>query len=137
MMQVNIWAVLVAAVSSMVVGSIWYGPLFGKLYVSLMGWDGMSEEQKKAKMKGMTLTYLWQFLASVVMFYVLAMFMSKLNVVDVMGGLQVAFWAWLGFVVTMKLGDALWGGKMKMFWLGAGGSLITFLVGGLILSLWR
>ncbi len=136
MMDVNIWAVLVAAVASMVVGSIWYGPLFGKLYISLMGMDKLPPEQQAAMKKGMTLTYVWQFIASIVMFYVLAWVMSGLGKTDLMGGLETALLAWIGFVVPLKLGDALWGGKMTLFWLGIGNSLVTLLVGGAILGLW-
>lgn len=137
MMQVNYWAVLVAAISSMVVGSIWYGPLFGKMYISLMGWDKLPQDQRDAMKKDMTMTYVWQFLASLVMFYVLAEFIALLGKTNVMGAMQVAFWAWLGFIVTLKLGDALWGGKIKLFWLGTGNSLVTILVGAAILGAWR
>jgi hypothetical protein len=137
MMDINIWAVLVSAIASMVIGSIWFGPLFGKTYMALMGMDQWSPEKQAAMKKQMTMTYVWQFVASVVMFFVLAMFMSGLHKTDVIGGLGVAFWVWLGFMVTMKLGDALWGGKMTLFWLGSGNSLITMLAGGVILGLWR
>ena len=30
---INFWAVLVSAIASLVVGSIWYGPLFGKMFM--------------------------------------------------------------------------------------------------------
>jgi hypothetical protein len=134
---INFWAVLVAAVASMVIGSIWFGPMFGKMYISLMGMDKQSPEEQAKMKKGMTLTYVWQFIASIVMFYVLAWFMVHVGKTDVMGGVKTSLWAWLGFIVTMKLGDALWGGKIKLFWLGAGNSLITMVVGGIILGLWH
>ena len=37
MMSVNYWAVFVSAIASMVIGSIWYGPLFGKMFIREMG----------------------------------------------------------------------------------------------------
>lgn len=137
MVSVNFWAVVGAAVSSMVVGSIWYGPLFGKMFMHEMGMNQWSPEKQAAMKKSMTMTYVWQFVASVVMFYVLAMLMIKLGRTDVNGALSTAFWAWLGFIVPLKLGDSLWGGKMKLFWLGAGNAFVTLLVGGAILGMWR
>lgn len=37
MVPVNYLAILVAAVLSMVLGFLWYGPLFGKEWTKLMG----------------------------------------------------------------------------------------------------
>ena len=133
---INFWAVLVAAVASMIVGSIWYGPLFGKVFIHAMGMDKKSPEEMAVMKKGMGLTYLWQFIASLAMFYVLAWMMGGLNQMSVMGGVTVAFLVWLGFVVPVKFGDALWGGKMKLFWLGIGNMLVTLLVSGMIIGGW-
>ncbi|HEX9502907.1 MAG TPA: DUF1761 domain-containing protein [Patescibacteria group bacterium] len=136
-MHVNIWAVLAAAISSMVVGSIWFGPLFGKLFIHEMGMDAWSPEKQAEMKKGMTMMYVWQFIASLVMFYVLAMFIVWAGKAGVSSALQTAFWAWLGFAVPLKLGEALWGGKMTLFWLGIGNTAVTLLVGGAILGLWK
>src|SRR6185436_15825072 len=96
--SVNIWAVLASAVASMVIGSIWYGPLFGKMFMKLMGMDQWSPEKQAEMKKGMGITYFVQFLASVLTFYVLAWLMGALGATGAMGGVQAAFWVWLGFV---------------------------------------
>jgi len=141
---INFWAVLVSAVASMVIGSVWYGPLFGKMFTKAMGMDTKTPEEMSPEggsasggKKGMTLTYIWQFLASLLMFYVLAWLIGALDQLAVIGGLTVAFWVWLGFVVPVKLGDALWGGKMVLFWLGAGNMLLTLLAAGAIIGAWH
>jgi len=134
LIQVNYLAVLFAAIASMVVGSIWYGPLFGKMYTSVMGMDKMSPEQREAMKKGMAGMYIGQFVASLVMFYVLAWVIVGLGHHSLMGGLKTALLVWIGFFVPLKLGDALWGGKMTLFWLGIGNSLITLLVAGAIIG---
>ena len=131
---VNFWAVLVSAIASMVVGSVWYGPLFGKVFIKAMGMDQWSPDKQAEMKKGMMLSYLWQFVASLVMFYVFAWLMGALGAVSVMGGIQAAFWVWLGFIVPMKFGDALWGGKMTLFWIGIGNSLVTLLAAGAIIG---
>jgi hypothetical protein len=48
---VNFWAVLASAVASMVIGSIWYGPLFGKMFMQAMGMDQWSPEKREAMKK--------------------------------------------------------------------------------------
>lgn len=136
-MDVNLWAVLVAAIASMVIGSIWYGPLFGKRFMHEMGMDTWSKEKREAEMKGMTWTYLAQFIASLVTFYVLSGLISGFGHTTASGGLMTAFIMWIGFVVPIKLGDALWGGKMSLFWLGIGNMLVTFLAAGAIIGAWR
>ena len=133
---VNFWAVLVSAIASMVIGSIWYGPLFGKIFSKAMGMDNKTPEEMAQMKKGMGLMYFKQFLASVLMFYVFAWLMGALGAVSIKGGIQVAFWVWLGFVVPVKFGDALWGGKMVLFWIGAGNMLLTLLATGAIIGAW-
>lgn len=134
---VNYWAVVVCAVAAMVIGSIWFGPLFGKMYMGLMGMDKMSPEKQAEMKKGMMLTYLWQFLASLVMFYALAWLMGALGKTAIMSGIKTALLVWVGFIVPLKLGDALWGGKMRLFWLSIGNTLITLVVGAAILGAWH
>ncbi len=133
--MVNFWAVLASAVASMVIGSIWYGPLFGKKFMSAMGMDSWSSEKKAAMKKSMGLTYLWQFLASILMFYVFAWLMGALGAKSAMDGIQAAFWVWLGFIVPLSLGNALWGGKMILFWLGIGNMLLTLGAAGVIIGI--
>jgi|SRR6185369_2081257 len=133
----NYWAVLVAAIASLIIGSVWHGPLFGKKYMQASGMDGMSEDKKMEMKKGMKKAYILQFVASFVMIYVLSCFMWLTTQMTVMGGLTVAFWAWIGFVVPIKLSEAIWGGKMAMFWIGIGNMLVTLLVAGAILGAWQ
>ncbi len=134
---VNIWAVLVSAVASMLIGSIWYGPLFGKKFMDAMEMDKWSPEQQEKMKKAMIATYIAQFIASLVMFYVVGWIMGGLGLLSVKGGLMAALLVWIGFVVPLKLGDSLWGGKMILFWLGIGNMLITLLAAGAIIGVWN
>jgi hypothetical protein len=132
---INLWAVLVSAIASMVIGSIWYGPLFGKMYMSLMGMDQWSPEKKTAMKNKMMWSYLGQFVASVLMFFVLdGLFVWSAPMQTVYFGMWLAFFMWLGFMLPLIFGNILWGGKAKMFWLQAGNTLITILVAGAIIG---
>jgi hypothetical protein len=134
---INYWAVFASAIASLVIGGIWYGPLFGKKFIHEMGMDSMSpEEQAKMKSK-MIPSYIVQFIASLVMFFVFAWYIELSGHTGILGGITNAFWVWIGFIVPLKLGDAIWGGKMSLFWLGIGNMLVTLLVVGAIIGGWR
>lgn len=137
MQGVNFLAVFASAIASMVVGSLWYGPLFGKKFMEAIGMDSWSPERKEAEKKKMGMTYAVQFVASLVMFYFLSVFMNESDMVNLAGGIAVGFWAWLGFVVPVKLGDAIWGGNMTLFWIGVSNMFVTLLVAGAIIGVWK
>lgn len=137
---INYLAVVVAALSQMVVGSLWFGPLFGKLWMSL---SGIKEADiNAAKNRGMTMTYVVAFIGSLVMSYVLAhalVFASAyLDVYGVQAGLTAGFWNWLGFIAPVTLGIVLWDGKSwKLWFLTNAYWLLSLLIMGTILSLWQ
>lgn len=134
---INYWAVLVSAIASMGIGSIWYGPLFGKKFMTAMGMDQWSPEKKDEMRKKMVTSYILQFIASVVMFFVLAWYIVTSVHTGVYGGMANAFGLWLGFVVPLALGNAVWGGRWSLFWLNIGNMLLTLLVAGAIIGGWR
>ncbi len=136
MAPVNFVAILVAAISSMVVGSIWYGPLFGKLFMREMGMDTWSPEKKEAMKKKMVWSYVGEFLSSVVKFFFLAGLIVGFGQTTLLGGMWVAFTVYIGFMMPIVLGELLWGGTKTMFWLKTGNMFITMMVAGVILGLW-
>ena len=137
MMSVNWWPILVSALASMAIGAFWYGPLFGQTWMRAMGWDPADKAKMEEMKKGMGMSYFWQFIASLVMAYVLVVLISRTSAMGFMGGVKLAFLAWVGFVLTIKFGDSLWGGKKDLFWISAGNMLLTMLVMGAILGAWR
>ncbi|OGE86018.1 MAG: hypothetical protein A3J48_03225 [Candidatus Doudnabacteria bacterium RIFCSPHIGHO2_02_FULL_46_11] len=136
MNDVNLLAVLVAAVASMIIGSIWYGPLFGKQFIQAMGMDKWSPEKQAAEKKKMGMTYALQFVGSLVMFYVLAGFIGRMGDLTLNEGVITALWVWIGFAVPFKLAEEIWGGNMKLFWIGIGSHLVTLLAAGAIIGAW-
>ena len=141
-METNIsyLAVLLAGVSSMVVGFLWYGVLFKKHWMEMMGYT--SESMAGMKMSA-NKAYLLQFVASFVMACVLAHFirLGMLYFPDVSAlkaGVHSAFWAWLGFVAPVTLGVVLWENKPWKLWLiNTSNYLVSLVVMGVILSLWE
>lgn len=136
---INYLAVLGGVVIMMALGFLWYGPVFGKVWIKEMGW---SAEAAEAKMKkSMAKNYALMALGSLVMTYVLAHSLvfasSYLNAAGVSAGLMAGFWNWLGFVAPVHLGGVLWDGKSwTLFALNAGYHLVSLLLVGMLLALW-
>lgn len=80
--------------------------------------------------------YLVQFIASMVMFFTVSWLISELGKMTLAGGLEIGFCVWLGIVVPVQLGNAIWGGKMSLFWISAGNMLVTLLAAGAIIGAW-
>lgn len=146
--MINWWAVIVAAVVSMIVGSVWYGPMFGKTWMKIMGVDpNMSKEQVKAAQKSMGGLYFLQFVLSILTVYILAHYTSMVQSTTtgmsaVSVGIQNALWVWLGFIMPTVAGAAMWSGKSKklswsMFLISAGYNLVLFAIFGAILGAWQ
>ena len=135
----NYLAVLIAAIASMVVGFLWYGPLFGKQYMALMNFD--KKKLQEMKKKGMGKPYVLTFLTSLIMSFVLAhsiIFASAyLHVSGIAAGIIVGFFTWIGFFATTQLGMVLWEGKpVKLYLIKTLNELVTLAVMGAILAVW-
>lgn len=106
----NYFAVIIAAVASMIAGMLWYSPfLFGNLWLKLSGWD--KKRMHSHKSKGMTAHYLLAFVCALITACVLGQFVSFLAITQLITGLQVVFLLWLGFIATVLMGSVLWEGK--------------------------
>jgi hypothetical protein len=139
MININYWAVLAGAFASMIIGTLWYGPLFGKTWIRLSGFT--KEQMGSAKKKGMANEYVMAFISSLLMSYVLANTIVITNrylpTSDVLGALAIALWAWLGFVFPVTLSNVLWGGKSIKLWaLESSYYLVTLSVISIIIALW-
>src|ERR1700752_1507680 len=112
MVPINYLAVLVASIVGMVLGGLWYGPIFGKQWVALMGWT--PEHIEAAKAKGMGKSYAIMFVGSLLMAWILAhaiIFASTyLMFYGSLAGAVIGFLNWLGFVAPVTIGMVLWEG---------------------------
>lgn len=133
--QVNYWAVLLAAASSMVVGAVWYAkPVFGDMWAKLAKLD-----QKKMQ-QGATMAMVGAFVLSLITAYVLAHVTYLANSFFQNSFLQdafsTAFWVWFGFVMTRILTHNIFEQKPgKLNLLAIGNEFVTIMVMGLIIGL--
>ena len=135
---INPWAVLVAAIATMVVGFLWYSPiLFVRPWMRLMGYDPDDKAKLAELRKGAGKTYALAFLASIVSAVVLAKIIDVTTVNTVLYGMKVGFAVWLGFVTTVQLTGALFGKQpTKLYLINTGYQLVCYLAMGAILAVW-
>lgn len=125
---VNYLAVLLAAVGSMVVGYLWFGPLFGKTWMKMTGMKEMGDQSKMAQ------NYVLAYVSAALSAYVLAMFLSLTHVTELTGALFLAFWVWLGFQATIMLSGVLWYKQSwNLYFLLVSQQLVSVLVAAAIL----
>ena len=142
MVPINYLAVLASTVFMMFLGGLWYGPLFGKQWIALMGFDPQKVADMQAKgMGAMWKSYALMALGALVMSFVLAHSVifgaAYLNQSGMSVGLQAGFWSWAGFIAPATMGMVLWEGKSwKLWFINAGYYLVGLLVVGVILALW-
>ena len=136
-MTVNLVAVLASGIVSMVLGMLWYGPLFGKKWMQLSGIKEPSKEEQGKIMGKMLPSMAGGFVAALVMAYVLSMFVKFVGAATPLDGALVGFWAWLGFIATVTMSSVLWEGKPWRLWiLNIGYYLVTLVATGAILAAW-
>ena len=137
--HLNLLAILVAAISTMFVGFIWYSPiLFAKAWMREMGYDPNDKASADKMRKSAGPAYAGSFVASLISAFILAMFLHHMQVHDLEYGLLVGSHVWLGFVATVQLTGALFTKQsMKLFAINTGYQLVCYLVMSAILTLWR
>jgi len=105
MHEVNLFAVLVAGIVPMVIGALWYGPLFGKRWLAMMEMTAEEVQEGFNPVK----TYGVSFALALVTAYVIAQLVAEVSPESVsslgggggsaMIGVHVALMALIAFVI--------------------------------------
>jgi len=137
--HLNFLAVLAAAISTMLVGFLWYSPLlFAKPWMKEMGYDPDDKAKAAEMKKSAGPAYAGSFAASLVSAFVFALFLHWMRAEGARVGSMAGFHIWLGFVATVQFTGALFSKQsMKLFAINTGFQLVCYLVMGAILGAWR
>lgn len=135
MMQVhvNMWAVLLATASSMVVGFVWYArPVLGKIWIRAAGID----DKKQGKMAGpMVLTIISSLLTAYILAHVSYLSNQFFHDSFFQDALSTAFWLWLGLSATTLVTHYSFEQRpMLLTWLNVGNRFVAIMVMGLIIG---
>ena len=136
---VNYWAIALGAVLSMVIGAIWYGPLFGKKWMEIVGVSSTDLEARKKMQKSAGPLYVIQFILTLFQVLILAHLIADTELV---GGLERSLWIWAAFIIPTLAGAVMWtneSGKLKWarFLIQGGYQLVLFILFGLLLQYWK
>ena len=146
-MAVNYWAVLVCGVLSMVIGAVWYGPLFGKKWMEIVGATNQDLETRKKMQKAAGPLYFVQFILTLFQVLLLSTFITWMYkndptaVLDT-GHIFMALSLWVAFVVPTLAGACMWTNdsskiKWARFLIQSGYQLVCFIIFGFVLGMWR
>jgi hypothetical protein len=128
----NFLAIGVSALSSFVLGGLWYSPLlFGKMW---MKETGITEEA--VKNQNMAKVFGFAFIASLVIAFNLAMFLGSSSTLET--GVFYGFLAGFGWVaMSFAINDLFEQRSFKLFAINAGYHTIGFTIMGAILGAWH
>lgn len=127
---VNWLAVLVAAFAGFAIGGIWYGPLFGKAWMTE---SGMTEE--KARAGNPVLTYGLTFVLNLIAAVSLAMFIGQ---GDLSFGLFAGFMTGATFVsVALGITYLFEQRSLRLWLINAGYQTLLFTAMGAVLGAWH
>ena len=129
--SINLWAVLVTVVISMVIGALWYSPvLFGNVWMKLVGLKPGETRTAAGPMIG---TVIMTLIAS----YLLAVFIKLAGATTATEGLVVALL--LSIVIAAKIAVNYFfeGRGFKLYLLTIGFHVIPYLIGGVLLAVWQ
>lgn len=139
MHSLNWLAILVAAISTMVLGFLWYSPLlFAKAWTREMGYDPNDKPKMDEMRKSAGPAYAGSLAASLLSAFTLALILHGMRAESLHFGIMASFHIWLGFVATVQFTGALFAKQsMKLFAINSGYQLLCYLVMGAILVLWK
>ncbi|NCN52546.1 DUF1761 domain-containing protein [Candidatus Parcubacteria bacterium] len=137
-MEIHYIAILACGVLAMVLGALWYGPIFGKMWMKVIGATEMDVEKRKEMQRKALPLYGVQFLLVLFQVYILAHFVKGwVNAT----GVETSLWIFFGFIMPTLAAASMWNNdSAKISWarflIQGGYQLVLFICFGLILGLW-
>jgi len=133
MQEINVFAIIAAAVSTFILGGLWYSPLlFGNAWMRA---NGFTEEQVNGFSKGRM--FGWSIVLSLIMAANLAMFLADAKT-DWQWGMIAGLLAGFGWVAMAIAVVGLFENKSWTYiCINGGYNVVAFAVMGLIIGAWR
>ncbi len=125
----NWLAIIVATLSTFVIGAVWYGPVFGKVW---MQENGFTEEDLKEA--NMAKIYSTAFILELIMAINLALFLKGLSVQE---GLLYGFFTGFGWIaMAMGVNYLFSRNTIRLWFIDSFYFVISFTLMGAILTAW-
>lgn len=137
MPPIHLFAVLVAAVVAFIIGFLFHGPLFGKLWMKLADVHPTGNE----KLSDMVPQMFWNLVSNFVTAFALAVVYGYTVTSSLSRGAGIgtavmsAFWVWFGFLVTSSSIEVIWMKRKTSLWLfECVSSLVVMIAMGIIIA---
>lgn len=132
--QVNWLGVFLAAVSTMVVGSVWYAKgVFGTRWMKLVGLT--PEKASKGAATALSLTFVASLVTAYVLAHVTYLSHSYFGNSWMQDAVTTAFWVWLGFTAARMLTHDLFEQRPRVLTvMNLGNEFVTLMVMGVVLG---
>jgi hypothetical protein len=131
-MPFSLVAMLAVGIANMVLGFIWYGPLFANR------WMKESNLTMEDLGNGPGIGYLLTFLASLVMGATTSFLVRLLNITEPLQGLYLGLILGLGYVATAYMSTYIFGQKSRaLYFIDAGYQVTAITIAGLLATLIR
>lgn len=129
--DINLYAVIIAAIVHGGLGVAWYSPgVFGKRLDPPT--KKISDKHELGRVLAVRLGF------SLLTIYVMAHFIAYAGAIGFWEGVQVGFWLWLGLVATTEgVKDFLKGRSLRLFLIDQGYYLLALVAAGAMLAAWR
>jgi len=130
--DVNWWAILVATLINMVIGTLWYSPvLFGKPWMKLVG-------RKMEDMGNPNVAYSITTVSALVQTFILANIVRDMSITSPLQGALLGLLVWLAFAAATTISDTLFANRPWKLWvLNTGYYLAVLIINGALLAVWR
>lgn len=132
-LRINHLAILVCVILLFALGFLWYGPLLGDQWMSMVGLD---RETIEANPPGAGV-WITNIVSTVVPLYVLAWLFTKLNVTSGIRGAGLGLLISFSFVFLSKMtGDMFAQNPYALSWITGGYDMAALTISGFILGAW-
>ena len=105
MVSLNWMTIAVLTLCNWIGGSLWFGAIFGKVWMRIHGADKKTPAELKKSMEGMWKLMLAELIASALMIGYLA---SLIALLPDYSPMQIALSGWFGFVLPTAVSSVLW-----------------------------
>lgn len=134
--HVNWLAIVGATVVAMIIGSLWYGPLFGKQWMKLvkLSKKDVAKEWKKPMAVMVAMAFLQALIVKHFIVFVAYFYadMSQLSL-----GILTGFWLFAGISLPLVLASNMFARRhINLSYIEAGNQFVTLLTIGAILAVW-
>jgi hypothetical protein len=136
--DVNFVPIIISAIVFMIVGTLWYGPFWGKKWMTLVNLTQASKDIPTTDpRRSMPFVMLLTFISALITSFVLAVLLKSLLITTIGPALTLAFFVWLGFVAMTFSHRVLFERSSPLLYvINASQYLAAFVLGTFVLVLW-